>query len=185
MTNRKLIRPESDLRKESQSRSVRRKQAPPESLGRWRRARLLEQGSEPGAAVVMLSAAQLASDRVRGGYSAFFLLQLSDIVPAGRRGDLSPTEISQLFFARVSAYYARREGIRQFVGSQLLPNYAGFSDVISRRAPGVEEPDAAELRVVMESRLAELGALCAEHGLRCIFAVPPGLRPYRRPGLVA
>ena len=30
MTNRKLIRPESDLRKESQSRSVRRKQAPPE-----------------------------------------------------------------------------------------------------------------------------------------------------------
>jgi host factor-I protein len=30
MSNRKLIRPEADLRKESQSRSVRRKQAPPE-----------------------------------------------------------------------------------------------------------------------------------------------------------
>ena len=30
MTNRKLIRPEPDLRKESASRSVRRKQAPPE-----------------------------------------------------------------------------------------------------------------------------------------------------------
>jgi sRNA-binding regulator protein Hfq len=30
MTNRKLIRPDADLRKETQSRSVRRKQAPPE-----------------------------------------------------------------------------------------------------------------------------------------------------------
>lgn len=30
MSNRKLIRPEADVRKESQSRSVRRKQAPPE-----------------------------------------------------------------------------------------------------------------------------------------------------------
>jgi hypothetical protein len=90
---------------------------------------------------------------------------------------LSPTEISELFFARVSAYYARREGIRQFVGSHLLPNYADFTDVISRRAPNLEPPSATELQLVIQSRLEELGNLCAAYELGCIFAVPPAINP--------
>ena len=59
MTNRKLIRPESDLRKESQSRSVRRKQAPPEQTNAEEFYYLKQMASKTSMVVVLLDGEEL------------------------------------------------------------------------------------------------------------------------------
>jgi len=135
--------------------------------------RLLSDGARPDRVVLCLSPTQLLANTIRGEYSAFYLIRTQDLASAGREAGYDLTEISGLFFARYSIFYAGRNNFRNFALNKVDPAYAnvlhGFTD-----APG-RSPTDAEVLAGAAPRLSRLRLLCAQYNVRFDFLLPPSL----------
>jgi hypothetical protein len=145
--------------------------------------RLLAEGSRPDRIVLCLAIPQLLSNNLRGEYSAFYLIQTSDLVEAGRSSGYNASRISNLFFARYSLFYAGLTPFRNFVLNRVALNYAdalrGFID--SRLPPYTDQQVQAEAT----RRLGQLQGVCSQYHVRCDLLLPPGFRPPGDRGLLA
>lgn len=134
--------------------------------------RLLASGARPDRVVLCLSLSQLLTSRLRGEYSAFYLIQTPDLVRAGREAGLDLTGTSGLFFGRYSMFYAARNNFRNFALSRVDAPYEktlhGFT-----AAPGAQFSDA-EILAKAASRLGELRSICSQYGVEFTFLLPPG-----------
>lgn len=134
--------------------------------------RLLADGSRPDRIVLCLNLDQLLENRIRGEYSAYYLIRTADLVSAGREAGYDLTRISDLFFARYSMFYAGRNNLRNFALNTVAPSYGGFlhNITIAKAHPLTD----ADVFARAAPRLRRLRALCEENHIAFDFVVPPG-----------
>lgn len=134
--------------------------------------RLLAEGARPDRIVLCLNAGQLLSGSIRGEYSAFYLIRTQDIVEAGRASGFDLTQLSGLFLARYSLFYAGKSNLRNFALNAVDRPYG---DVLHGfvTAPG---PDFSYSQILNRAapRLNTLRELCARYNIRFDFLLPPG-----------
>lgn len=138
--------------------------------------RLFAEGVRPDRMVLCLNIDQLIGDRILGDYSAFYLIQTSDIWQAGRAAGYSLTRTSNLFFARYSLGFAGLNNFRNFVLNKVSPSYGEALHDLRFAARPVGEKNSGVLEK-SRVRLAELRSMCAEVHTRCDILIPPGLFP--------
>jgi hypothetical protein len=137
--------------------------------------RLFGDGTRVNYVVVCLSIDHFLSNSTLGDYSSFYLFPTSDIVTVGRRAGMDNTEISSLFFARYSLFYAGRNNMRNFILNRLDPAYTEvLRNVVVR--PARPRTDAEVLASAVP-RLEALRDLCARHDAKFLFLLPPGFEP--------
>jgi hypothetical protein len=142
--------------------------------------RLLAEGSRPDRIVLCLDTRQLISNTLRGDYSAYYLIQTADLVEAGRNSGYNLTQISGLFFARYSLFYAGSGSFRNYVLNQVDRPYA---DILRKINEGTLPPvTEADFLAKACAHLERLQSVCSRYGARCDILLPPGFAP---PGVQA
>ena len=136
--------------------------------------KLLADGSRPTAIVMMLNASQLASDQVRGTYSAYHLFSLADSVAAGHRAGLHMTEITGLAVGHLSAYYGLREELRKFALQRVVPGATNLAALLVPPSAAQSIPPT-DLERIANRRFEELSTLCRHHHIQCSFMLAPRL----------
>lgn len=134
--------------------------------------RLLSGGAHPDRIVLCLSLSQLMTSKLRGEYSAFYLIQTADLVSAGRDGGLDLTGTSGLFFGRFSMFYAARNNFRNFALSMVDAPYERTLHGLTTTTPA-QISDAQVLKRATP-RLNTLRAICSQYGVDFAFLLPPG-----------
>lgn len=133
--------------------------------------RLYEEGSRPEVVVVGLSVRQLVAQKIEGNLSAYLLLRNSDVVPLGRELRNDNSEISNLYFANVSAFWGRRTGFRKWLLTKVVPDIDSLAQAI--RPAGRVLPASATVAAEATERLLAMNRLCEENGARLILVIPP------------
>ncbi len=133
--------------------------------------RLFEAGARPQTVIIGLSANQLLAQRIEGDLSANLLVRTTDVSKVGRDLHLNNTEVSNLYFANVSAFYGNRIQFRKWLLAKVVPDIELLASAI-RPAANVLPGNTI---VAMEafSRLRAMNKLCQENGARLILVVPP------------
>ena len=134
--------------------------------------RLLSDGARPDRIVLCLNLSQLLSNKIRGEYSAFYLIRTPDLVSAGREAGLDLTGTSGLFFGRYSMFYAARNNFRNFALSTVDAPYEETLHKFTV-APGAQWSDA-EVLAGATPRLNSLRTICTQYGVGFTFLLPPG-----------
>jgi hypothetical protein len=133
--------------------------------------RLLSSGARPDRIVLCLNLSQLFMSRLRGDYSAYYLIRTPDLARAGREAGIDLTGISSLFFARYSLFYAGRNNLRSFVLHTVDAPYADAIHALTVVSGGdFTDHDA----LGAATRLDQLRALCAQYKVEFSFLLPPG-----------
>jgi hypothetical protein len=137
--------------------------------------RLFRQGVRPDYLVLCLSPGQLRVNTIRGDFDARFLFGLQDIWPLTRAIDANLTTTSSLYFAHASTFYGARSELRSvFMGKiGLMPVQQLWHDLVT--VPLVEKSE--DMTPLYASRLKMLSDLCAMHGVRFLFLIPPTAQP--------
>lgn len=134
--------------------------------------RLLAEGSDPDRLVLVLGAEQFAPRTIRGDYDAYYLFRRADLPEIGRALGYSLTQVTGLYFANLSLFYAGRNNVRNFVLGRVAPAYRDFRRSLefdTRR----ERRGTVDREALVEG-LADLGARCAARGVRLLVVVAPG-----------
>jgi hypothetical protein len=133
--------------------------------------RLFRDGMRPDEIVVCLNPVQMATNVIRGDFSAHFLFDRTDLWPVSRAAGADLTTTSSLYFAHYSVLYAARAELRTVLAGKISPAVPLFwATLVTRK--GVMPPEA-EILPILSSRLATLDQLCREYGARFRFLVPP------------
>jgi len=144
--------------------------------------RLFAEGSRPDRIVLCLDIPQLLGNSIRGESSAFYLIQTSDLIEAGRNSGYDLSRISNLFFARYSISYAGLNSFRNFVLNRVARSYA---DAL-RSFIDIHIPPYTDADVLAEAtrRLGLLQSMCSKYQARCDILLPPGFGPPGESGLI-
>lgn len=134
-------------------------------------SKLLASGTHPDAVAVMLTPRQLVSDHFRGGFSAHYMMRVSDLPRLAEEAHLHPTAASSLLFARYSLFYGIRAELRNGILAQVFPNLPDvlFRLAYTRRAKLGDE--AVQLRST--TRLRELKTTTDGYGIQLVLLLPP------------
>jgi hypothetical protein len=125
----------------------------------------------PGFIALNLNATSTTNHKIRGDYSAYRMMQTSDLLAASRDAELSPTETFSLFLGGVSAYYGTRAELRNVALARLLPV---TNQIVKYLTPDGKAPplDHALVVRVAAQRLRTLDAMVHAHGGRFMLLVP-------------
>ena len=135
--------------------------------------RLFAEGARPREIVLGIQPSVIPMDRIRGDYSAYYLISGSDLLDAARAMHYDLTQTSGLAFAHFSLFYAGRNNLRNFILNKVDPKYGELLHaLVTNRAPVVMSAEAARIST---DRLAAINRLCHSHGARFIYFVPPAL----------
>jgi len=134
--------------------------------------RLLASGARPHRIVLCLNLSQLSANNIRSEYTAYYLIQTSDLVRAGQDVKLDPTGISSLFLARYSMFYAGRNNLRNFILNTLDPAYLNALHGLD--SPPSKQFTDREVLALAAPRLKALRELCAQYNVEFDFLLPPG-----------
>ncbi len=145
--------------------------------------RLFAEGSRPEMVILCMSADHLVSSRIRGDYSAYYLFLLSDIPRIRREVGYDLTQASGLVLSRFSLFYAGRTSLRNFVLVRTDPAYADMLQQIA--AAKAHAGSDEDIEPIAEARLAAFRQLCALHGTRFLFLLPPGFGGGEAPVIAA
>ena len=134
-------------------------------------SKLLASGTHPDAVAVMLTPRQLVTDQFRGGFSAHYMMRVSDLPQLAEEAHLHPTAASSLLFARYSLFYGIRAELRNGILAQVFPN---LPDVLFRLAY-THRPKLGDEAVQRRSttRLRELKATTDAYGIQLVLLLPP------------
>ena len=135
--------------------------------------RLFAAGARPKEIVLGIQPSVIPMDRIRGDYSAYYLISGPDLLAAARAMRYDLTQTSSLTFAHFSLFYAGRNNLRNFILNKVDPKYGELLHaLVTNRAPVVMSAEAARIST---DRLAAINRLCQSHGARFIYFVPPAL----------
>jgi hypothetical protein len=136
--------------------------------------RLLKSGSQPDAIALMLSPRQLVADRIRGSYSAHYMMQVRDLGDVAKAAHLHRTEATSLLLARISLFYAIRAELHNLVLSKVFP---GIEDLLTLLIYTPRRPLDPELvSKTAELRLRDLNSIANEQAIPFVLLLPPALR---------
>ncbi len=127
---------------------------------------LFRKGAHPDFIVLMLPPNHVANVAPFPDEATYYLLGMQDILMLRRVERISPTELSNIFFARYSAFFSRRNPVRLRVKSRLFP---GFETLSLRYMVRRLSPDYRPV----PGRFREIKTLCAQNGVHLLFVVPP------------
>jgi hypothetical protein len=135
--------------------------------------RLFAEGARPKEIVLGIQPSVIPMNRIRGDYSAYYLVSGRDLFDAARAMRYDLTQTSSLAFAHFSLFYAGRNNLRNFILNKLDPRYGELlHSLVTQRAPVVMSAEAARIST---ERLAAIDRLCRSHGTRFVYFVPPAL----------
>jgi hypothetical protein len=137
---------------------------------------MFESGTRPTMVVLCLNLGQTVSGGTLGDYSARHLFGIPEILPVAHDAGMNTTQISGLFFAHWSAFYASRATIRNFILNQADPPYAAALHTLADSAAS-PLPGDSELLTRAEARLKNIQQLCRENGVQFVLLMPPSLGP--------
>ncbi len=132
--------------------------------------RLLDEGARPDVVIIVLSPRQWIQSRIRGDYSARYLMGTGDLFDVARELGLNATQATNLFAARVSTFWSARAEMRNFVLHLLMPEVGrlmNFSSVIDGR-PLTDE----KVEPIATARIQRLHGIVAGYGGRLVVLVP-------------
>lgn len=132
---------------------------------------LFRKGAHPDFIVLMFPPSHAANVAPLPDEATYYLLGMRDILMLRRAEGISPTALSNIVFARYSAFFSRRTPVRLRVKSRLFP---GFQDMALRYMHKSLTPDYRPV----PGRFREIKALCAQNGVRLLFVVPPTHQEY-------
>jgi hypothetical protein len=137
--------------------------------------RLFRRGMRVDTVVLCLNPLDFTSSHIRGDFTAHVLFDTQDIWRVSRATHADLTTTSGLYLARLSTFYATRGELRS-----VLLGKISLSTVkaLQRLAWGnATVPPDSQLVPIMEPRLRDLQALCAEYGSKFVYLVPPTPQP--------
>jgi hypothetical protein len=134
--------------------------------------RLFADGARPSTVVLSINARQLASDATNGERFAWMLMRRRDLGKVARASGLDNTTVSAYYFATYSAWLGNREGFRNWLLEQWLPNAHAMVQLFT---PRTEPPPDEQILAAAIPRLQELRDLCRAHGANFIYVVPASL----------
>ncbi len=134
--------------------------------------RLFAEGMRPRYVLLGLSPNQLATQSIRGDYSARYLFQQSDLIDVVRETHMDATTASGFLLAHYSEYYSTREATRGFFMMRALP---GVAELFHNLAGAFRDPEINEvvLEALAAGRLTALDQLCRASGSHFVLVVPP------------
>lgn len=134
--------------------------------------RLFAEGVRPTKVVLILNLGQTLSDGVLAE-SPYKLFRASDLLAVSRDAGMDTTETSNLVFSHWSAFFAGREGIRNYILNVTDPAYATELHRLARVLPIL--PSEEQMLRQSRARLQYLNELCRRHGVQFVLVVPPAL----------
>jgi len=127
---------------------------------------LFRKGAHPDFIVLMLPPGHVANVAPLPDEASYYLFGMQDILMLRRAEEIGPTALSNIFFARYSAFFARRTSLRLRLKSRMFP---GFETVAHRYMVRRLTPDYSPVA----GRICEIKTLCALNGARLLFVIPP------------
>jgi hypothetical protein len=140
--------------------------------------RLLRRGARPDVVALALSPLQLVNSVSRGDFSARYLFDACDVIPAARAQDASATVTANLVFAHFSEFYAVRGEFRKWFLVQIVPDPSSLGSLLVERDTAPLEP---RIRGKAAERLRALRGLTEEYGVGFVLVVMP--RPSGQEGI--
>ncbi len=134
--------------------------------------RLFAEGVRPTKVVLALNLGQMLSHGVLAE-SPYKLFRAADLWAISRDAGMDTTQTSDLVFAHWSAFYAGREGIRNYILNVTDPAYATELHRLARVPPKL--PSQEEMLQQSRARLQNLNELCHSYGVQFTLVVPPAL----------
>jgi hypothetical protein len=133
--------------------------------------RLLAEGARPDVVVMVMTARQLISPRIRGDYFAYHLMTLGDLPAVAGETDASNTRTGDLAFGNLSAFGGMRSELRKLFASALVPDLQHLTSLMTAQSVSPMDPNV----VCGESarRLFELKQLLQQYNSRFILVIPP------------
>jgi hypothetical protein len=137
--------------------------------------KLLADGSDPDAVLLMLSPHQLIHDGIRGDYTSSLMMRPTDVPDAARRMDLHLTVESGLFLSTLSRFLGLRVEIRKVALGKVMPE---VPVLLQKLAPtGALAIDPVQLEAKGRERLTLWKETLADRKIQPIFVVFPPLTP--------
>jgi len=127
---------------------------------------LFRKGAHPDFLVLMLSPGHVANVAPPPDDVPYYLFGAQDILMLRRAEGFDSTALSNVFFARYSAFFGRRTALRLVVKSKLFP---GFQIMAHRSMFRNLTPDYRPV----PGRLREIKMLCRQNGVKLLFVIPP------------
>jgi len=134
--------------------------------------RLFAEGIRPSKVVLCLNLGQTLSHGVLSS-SPWQLFRAGDLLAVSRESGMDTTQTSNLLFSHFSAFYAERDGIRNYLLNVADPPYANELHRLARHPPVL--PPEEEILRESRARLREIDKLCRENGAQLVFVIPPSL----------
>jgi len=134
--------------------------------------RLFAEGVRPSKVVLCLNLGQTLSHGVLSS-SPRHLFRAGDLLAVSRATGMDTTQTSNLVFSHFSAFYAAREGIRNYVLNIADPPFAKELNRLARQPPVL--PSEEEMLQESRARLRDIDKLCRDNGVQFVFVVPPAL----------
>src|SRR4051812_2167265 len=133
--------------------------------------RLFAEGARPDVVVLVLSTRHWTRSDFRGDYTAYYMMNTRDVLPAAHDLGLGATATSDLLVANLSKFRGARAEIRNFVLGHLVPDLGqlmGFSRQVDP-TPLVDD----EVEQVVRERLQRVKALTDANNARLVLLLPP------------
>jgi hypothetical protein len=133
---------------------------------------LFAKGVKPTKVMLCLNLGQTLSHSVLDD-SAWHLFGRRDLLAISRNAGMDTTQTSSLIFAHWSAFYAGREGIRNYILNITAPGYAAELHRLAMHPPFL--PAEGKTLIQARERLHSLNELCWQNGVQFVLLVPPAL----------
>jgi hypothetical protein len=127
---------------------------------------LFRKGAHPDFIVLVLPPGHVANVTPPPDDVSHYLLGTQDILLLRRAEAIGSTALSNILFAQCSTFFGRRNTLRLLVKNRLFP---GFQTMAHRYMLRNLTPDYTPV----SGRFREINNLCAQHGVRLLFVVPP------------
>jgi hypothetical protein len=145
--------------------------------------RLIAAGSRPSHIILALGVPNFSSNTMHTDYSVFYLLRVRDLPDLASRLHYDRTQAADLYFARLSLFFAGRNLIRNFVLNLIAPSYA---TVLHGLAVADNQPKRhGDLRAPMVKSLLDTRRSCDSIGAQLIVLIMPGFSQAEASDVVA
>ena len=136
--------------------------------------RLFKEGARPAVLALVLSEEQLLSSRIRGDFSARYMMTLPGAFAAAGATGADRDGTTSLLLANVSAFWGARGEIRKWLLGRLAPRVTTLLRDSRRPGPGAAVP--ADTYSPARERLRDLSGLLRGHDCELWVILPPRMR---------
>jgi len=135
--------------------------------------RMFAEGGKPDVVAVVTTASGLMERRIRGDYSARYLMLFADIPAAARAVGADRNRTGSMFLASISGFWGARVEIRKWMLGMLLPETQEWFRTLAWKPSPPVGSDARARSV--EQQLMQLKELVSSHGAELWLIAPPSL----------